>query len=372
MLVVLAVVVALGLLAGVLAVRSAVDGAARVVVRRPPTDDGAARLVVAVAGAVVLSVLLAGLLGAFGGGDSPSAERRAKAGAARVVTGGVPLRPVTIGLVASPEHQLPRVPVAVGGLADGTVVVVGVSGLDPGSRGSVHQCPSGALVARACRAGLPLSADGNGKAVVLVDLEDRFEVAGARPVDCTNATGCSIVLFGSSRLEAVTVFGQTAPRPVTIEAEPARVPPGGTTLATARGLPPGGRTSFVVCRPAGRGEADCGAPISAGMADGAGEATAQVTVGAGRCPRGARCALAVVVGDGAPRAFAPLRLIGRSGASYEQWRLRAGLVVAGLLLLVALWLLRRTDWTPVDGDPFAGVTLPEDPFADVDAGAIAR
>ena len=28
-------------------------------------------------------------------------------------------------------------------------------------------------------------------------------------------------------------------------------------------------------------------------------------------------------------------------------------------------LLRRTDWTPVGGDPFAGVEIPRDPFADV-------
>jgi len=97
-----------------------------------------------------------------------------------------------------------------------------------------------------------------------------------------------------------------------------------------------------------------------------------VTISAGRCPRGASCAIAVVVGDGGPRAFAPLRLIGRAGATYEQGRLRTGLVMAGLLLLVALWLLRRTDWTPVDGDPFAGVVIPDDPFADDDAAAALR
>jgi hypothetical protein len=75
--------------------------------------------------------------------------------------------------------------------------------------------------------------------------------------------------------------------------------------------------------------------------------------------------VAVVVDGGAPRAYAPLRIIGRSGVAYDDPRLRAGLVVAALLVGIALVLLRRTDWTPVGGDPFAGVEIPRDPFADV-------
>jgi hypothetical protein len=64
-------------------------------------------------------------------------------------------------------------------------------------------------------------------------------------------------------------------------------------------------------------------------------------------------------------AFARLQLIGRGGATYADGRVRVGLGVAVGLLLIAGWVLRRTDWTPVDGDPFAGVHLPDDPFADV-------
>lgn len=352
----LVVVVALGVLAGTIVTRATID-------------DGAVRLVLALAGAVVLAVVLAGGLAVAGRGDSTSSPPTDRRPEPNEVTGAVPLRGATIRLAAPQEHQLPTVPAMVGELADGDLVVVGVSGLEPGSRGSVHQCPSGAPAASVCRPGLPFSADDDGGTVVLVDLEDGFEVAGADPVDCTGATGCSIVVFGSSRLEAVTVFGRPAPPPATVDAEPGRLAPGGTTRATARGLPPGARTSFVVCRSAGRGEADCGASIPAGAADGTGEATAMVTISAGRCPRGASCAIAVVVGDGGPRAFAPLRLIGRSGASYHEGRLQIGLVVAAILGLVGLWLLRRTDWTPVDGDPFAGVVIPDDPFADDEVGA---
>ena len=73
------------------------------------------------------------------------------------------------------------------------------------------------------------------------------------------------------------------------------------------------------------------------------------------------------VGDSGPRAFARLVLLGRSGATYDGNDLAAGLGLAAVLLLSALWLLRHTDWTPVGGDPFAGIELPDDPFGpDVD------
>jgi hypothetical protein len=72
-----------------------------------------------------------------------------------------------------------------------------------------------------------------------------------------------------------------------------------------------------------------------------------------------------VTTDGSgPLALTRLRLIGRGGAGYDDERLRAGLVAAGLLLAGAVVLLRRTDWTPVEGDPFEGVIIPADPFAD--------
>ena len=75
--------------------------------------------------------------------------------------------------------------------------------------------------------------------------------------------------------------------------------------------------------------------------------------------------MAVVDDDGDVRAFARLYLVGRTGPGYDDARLAIGLAIAGVLLLVALVLLRTTNWTPVDGDPFAGVVIPKDPFADV-------
>ena len=43
----------------------------------------------------------------------------------------------------------------------------------------------------------------------------------------------------------------------------------------------------------------------------------------------------------------------------------AGLVASAASLVCAGWLVRRTRWTPAEGDPFAGVVL-SDPFDDID------
>ncbi len=350
-------------LVGVASVLAVVAGVARLGV-----DDGATRVVAAVTGVVVL-VLVVGLVGAIGGlgsGGDSDLSRSTTEPAARAKTGGpAPVRQPTTRVAATRSESLPGVPRAVGDLEDGTVMVLGVSGLEPGSSATVHQCPTGAVRSNDCRPGLPVTMSDQGRATALVDLEDRFDVAlpDAEVVECEGAE-CSVVVFGSSRLELVTVFGGPAPPAVAIAADPATLPPGGTLTATAEHLPPGAEVSFVVCRPGGDGTADCGSPAVTVIVDDAGRAGAVVTVGAGRCPRGSDCAVAVTVEGGGPRAYAPLAMIGRSGAGYEDDRLRSGLVVAGALLAGAFVLLRRTDWTPVGGDPFAGVELPADPFGD--------
>jgi len=343
--------------------------ASATVVVRALADDGAVRVGMALAGVAVLAVLLLGALaGLRGGEDSSDSHEPADEPdppSTAPARGTTPLRPAEIHLVSPRPGALPPVPKVMGDLRHGDVVVVEVAGLEPHSRATVHQCPTAALAAGSCRAGLPITASGQGLATLLVDLHDRLDVLGAAEVDCREPGACSIVVFGSARLEVITVFGGPAPPPIVIRAEPARIPPGGTVTASAERLAPGSAVSFVVCRPSRPGEADCGTPTEPVRVDETGEATASVTVGAGRCPRGGTCAVAVVVDDGGPVAFAHLQLIGRSGAAYADGRVQAGLAVAVAFLLLAGWVLKRTDWAPVEGDPFAGVHLPEDPFADV-------
>jgi Neocarzinostatin family len=335
-------------------------------VARLGDDDGAARVVVAVTGVVVLALVAVGAMAGLGVDTDAEPPSPTNEPAPRVdAPGPAPLLQPTVRLTATPSESLPPVPRAVGDLEDGTVVVLGLAGLEPGSMATVHQCPTGAVDSDDCRPGLPVTTSDQGGATVLVDLEERFDVAfpDSSEVECIDAE-CSIVVFGSSRLEIVTVFGEPAPPAVAVVADPTSVPPGGTLTATAVNLPSGARASFVVCRPDGDGTADCGSRTDAVVVDDEGRAAAEVTIGAGRCPRGADCAIAVVIDDGGPRAYAPLALIGRAGAAYDDARVRVGLAVAVVLLVGALVLLRRTDWTPVGGDPFAGVELPADPFGD--------
>ena len=110
-----------------------------------------------------------------------------------------------------------------------------------------------------------------------------------------SARECSIVVFGSSRLEVVTVFGQPAPPPVTVVADPTAVPPGGTLTATAASLPSGvdGGLRRLPARTETR-TADCGRPPTPcvvddeGRAAAAGDGRARVAAHAGRHLRGGR------------------------------------------------------------------------------------
>jgi hypothetical protein len=328
---------------------------------RLATGDGAARVLVALTGVIGLAVVLVATIGGLAiGGDDDGVERPAEPTERVATDGPAPLQDPTVRLVARSADALPSVPDVIGDLESGSVMIIALSGLEEGSPATVHQCRAGAQVASDCRSGLPVTVGDDGRATVAVDVEARFGIGRveAEVVECRREE-CSVVVFGSSRLEVVTVFDRPAPPPPTVRADPAAVPPGGTLTATAQALRPGTDVAFVVCRPGGEGDADCGPPTESVLVDDEGQATASVTVNPGRCPRGTTCAVAVVAEDGGPRAFANLHLIGRSGATYDDTRLAVGLAVAGLLLVVALVLLRTTDWTPVGGDveprwPWAG------------------
>jgi hypothetical protein len=350
--------VALVALLGLVALVALASGSAPRAEGRAPTA-----VVGALAGGLLLVVVAVALVGGVDIGRSSSRGSPPEGPEVSTPSGGVPIQPETVRLVAAAADDLPPVTDAVGNLTDGSTLVLGVIGLDPGSRATVHQCPAGARQPAMCRAGLPFRMSEQRRASVLVDLVDVFEVTGAGRVDCTSAP-CSLVVFGSSRLEVQTTFDGPAPPPVVLRLAPPELAPGDKVSATARGLPPGARVAFVVCRAGGGATADCSAPTSEVVVGPSGRATGTVVVSPGRCSRGETCAVAVTAESSGPLALTRLRLIGRAGAGYDEARLRAGLVAAGLLIAGALLLLRRTDWTPVEGDPFAGVTLPEDPFAD--------
>ena len=206
---------------------------AAALIGRDGADDGIATVGVVLAIVVIAVVVVAAGFVVGGGGGERDGD--ATPSAPVVVSGGgaAPLRPPQLVLTATSEGQLPRPLGAMGDIVDGEALVVGVAGLEPGSRATVHQCPTGASAPSACRAGLAFHVGPQGRASVLVDLEEVLEVGGGDDVDCTR-DDCSVVVFGTSRLEAQTVFGEPAPPPVTLVADPVAVPPGGTLTVDGR------------------------------------------------------------------------------------------------------------------------------------------
>jgi hypothetical protein len=337
-----------------------------VVAVRTALDDGPMRAVVTVAAVTLTALLVVGALGTGLPGSGSSEEEAADpAPTTTAPARATPLLDVDVELAARAPDQLPAIAPVLGALADGDSVVIAASGLDELTRATVHQCPAGAAVPAECREGLSVTVSEHQRLTVLVDLVERFGI-GSSSVDCT-VEDCSVVIFGSERLELRTVFGREAPPPVEVSAEPAALPPGSDVTARATGLPPRAEVTFSVCRPDGNGGADCGAS-SRVQSTADGTALAELEVSAGRCGRGEVCAVAVEAGDSGALAYRHLHLIGRGGASYDDDRVALGLLAAAVLLGIALLVLRRTDWTPVEGDPFAGVVLPEDPFAEGPGG----
>lgn len=274
-----------------------------------------------------------------------------------LVGGGAPSDTPDIELRAERTGDLPLAPSTIGGLADDDVLLVDVAGFHPRSDAAVVQCgwtPSG----RSCEQLLTVSFDGRGHARFLVRVS--AEVAS---VDCREADRPCVlaVVGGDRRAVAVTAFGKVAPSPMTITASPTRASPGDSVRVTLDHLPPSSPVSVVLCSP-GPSAPRCGPSLASFEADRDGRARGSVTIGDG-CARGQTCGLALVLdGEDEPVGSTPFSVTGSAGATYDQGRLRAGLLAAALLGATALVLLRRTDWTPVIADPFAGVELDDDPF----------
>jgi hypothetical protein len=140
-------------------------------------------------------------------------------------------------------------------------------------------------------------------------------------------------------------------------------------------FPPGTAVTAVLCAAPDASGPRCGAPgptapIEIG-ADGTGRTTLFVgpgEVGDDRvsCARGDDCGISVVSDDVFVRApVVPISFAAPPGAAYDPFRLALGLVLAGVLLLVAGVLLVRTDWAPV-GEA-AAPEIDDAEYADLDA-----
>ena len=256
-------------------------------------------------------------------------------------------------------------PVVLEGLEDRDVrmVEVAVEG-----RVTLHQCAAGAVTADRCAAGV--IADGVDRSPsALVEVRARISTP-AGPVDCA-ASACVLAAFDGPEpiLDVPLVFGGAARPQPRVTIRPATgVQAGQDVTVTVDGLPSGAEGLVAFCTAdedatRARCREDAAVELSP-TADRGGEASAILRLEG--CPRTDRCAVRVAV-DGAPPAYAELAFASPPGPDLGGGQLAGGLAAAGALFVAAVVLVRRTDWTNPDGDPFAGIDVGhDDPFAGID------
>jgi Neocarzinostatin family len=273
-----------------------------------------------------------------------------------------PLQAPDVGLRGFDDGALPPDTPIVESVADGQVLVVQLAGFVAGTTGSVHQCPGEAMLEHQCRPGLPVTFDGSGGARVGVEVARRFAAVDGGEIDCdADRPVCAVVVFGARGERALLAFGSRAVPHPRIRVTPRRLASDGRLTATVTGAAPGQVVAVVQCSTMGGAGVACRSLTGARHADGRGSLTARIGLHDDLCQRGHPCSVAVTSAEGAVQwSLASLSIAGRPGVRYEGRRLLSGLLVAAALAVLAAALVRQTDWTPVEGDPFADLDPPQD------------
>jgi len=324
----------------------------------------------------VLPLLLMGVRGGSGddggegaAGPEPDREETTTTAAQRVTTTTVAASPAdeeadgsgSLREVSGPQLRLnadespgfPPLPPVADELEAGSVLRVRAVGFPADVTGEVVQCLSDGGRLTGCRNAFPVRFDETGRAYF------QYLVVPLRGGCRLDATACVLAvraLDGELTVSARTVFGDAVPPPGRVAVEPRTgLRDGDTVTVSVAGFPARTAARVVQCAaPAVGDPAGCGAPGPPTMLavgpGGTGTTAFTVRTGAvgsagARCGRGTTCGIAVVPEDGAVVArAAPLSFAAGPGAGYEGSRLAAGLGAAALLLVIALVLVRRTDW----------------------------
>jgi hypothetical protein len=172
------------------------------------------------------------------------------------------------------------------------------------------------------------------------------------------------VSSGGAAASVITVFGGAAPPPrtVSVEQPSSGIADGATVMVTATGFTPGERVQAMLCAaPASYGTRRCGrpgavAPFTIG-ADGTGRASIEirrVRVGTEGVACGRETPCGIVVSSArsfVPNAVAPITFAAGPSATYDTARVVTGLLLAAMLLAIAWFLARTTDWRkPTEAD----------------------
>ncbi len=311
--------------------------------------------VVAALGVVVLAAfafVVVGVGGDDGGGDKSAAARptpstTAPVASSRITAGATSLPGVV--LEADEDGRFANY-LPIGGLTPGAVIRVRAQGFDSFERGKVAQCVTELGRLRSCGDAFPVQFDEDGRADFQLTVTNQFAPGGCR----RGQPACSLRLAGNdSRREATqqTVFvDDFAAGGVTVT--PARgLAEGQTVNVAATGLPAGASASVVLCAPPGRYDVErCSSPTaeSSFVADARGDGRTSLAVASGRslCGAGRACAVVVVVGNGyVSAAAAPIGFSRGPGVAYRADRVVPGVVIALVLIVIALVLGAKTDWT---------------------------
>jgi hypothetical protein len=322
-------------------------------------------------GAVVLLAAL-GLIVGVRGGPSPHDESPA---AARPTVAAEPAKPEPPSVPAektpaapmSPPHGAgPEVTIVAGGtsavidrLPDRAVLVVNARGFKPGT-GVIAHCRVTPEEGEDCRNGFPVEFGGEGNArvqyLVSGELADGQQCgAGVRP--------CLLLVTGpdgESQGRAFTVFGEPAPPPGKVVADPpGRLADGDVVTLTGTGFPPDTRVLAAQCS----GDVDLSPgecrPEESARTGSSGTVVLRLKIRTGEvegvvCERREPCSIRVTADAPVAPVTLPVAFSAGPSARYDAVRVAGGLVLAALLLALGWHLLRTTDW----GEP-ASASTPE-------------
>lgn len=387
-----AVVVAAALFFGLTAVMGAVS-----------QRGSAATVILLGAGAVVAALVVAGLtlgMGLTRGGSAPDEgitaapttppPSPATSPSPEATMVNRPSPPAPDRALLGPRVYLTagagtRAETAMGSLVPGTVLQIEARGFRPLATATARQCAG-----PTCGNQVSTNLDKSGQASFLFLVTDTLGATPGAGRCRINTPPCSVIIHDDSRRAVLRfLFHDAVPDPGRLRVTPARDLADGSEITIHLSGFPAGATAQVVMCATGSTSPDraCGKPgldlpVSMGP-DGTATTSATVsggTVGADHvdCRLDGGCAIAVVSADAFVRAR-PVGLTFRAppDVSYDRGRLAVGLALAALLLLVALAVVRRTDWSPrgeaavpeIDGAEYADLdamvaALPPDPDLD--------
>lgn len=264
---------------------------------------------------------------------------------------------------------------AVGELVPGTVLRIEARGFPSFATARARQC-----LGMNCGNDVVVHMSDTGTASFLFLVTDTLGGSPDREACRITSAPCTLFLEntdGEGRAQVRMLFHDAVPEPGRLRVTPTRdLADGSRVTVRLDGFPRDAIGRLVMCAPgAGDVREGCGrpgldVPVAIGR-DGTATVTATIKagpVGASRvpCGRGSGCSLAVISDDAFVQAQ-PVRLGFRAppGASYDGARLALGLALAALMLLAAVVLVRRTDWSPLGEE--AAPEIDEAEYADLDA-----